>query len=138
MTKNMNIFVPLTTDLIDEGGFETDLNKNLANMQEQIIRHARLYGLKAKKAKAVMKAEISLICLDPEQQAFACVAQIKTTLPPVPASASMLMSGQTQTGEDCLFCRQSGSNADNPRQAILSTADGRTVDPVSGEIMPAG
>ncbi len=126
--------VPLDLDLIDEGDFVKDLNTALLNMQSQLVNHAKIHGHKAKKAKAVVKAEITLVCLDPEQDAYACVAQIKTTMPATPAVASMLMGGETQTGEPCLLCRKSGSTIDVPQQNALCTNDGRTVDPDTGEI----
>lgn len=126
--------VPLDLDLIDEGDFVKDLNTALLNMQSQLVNHAKIHGHKATKAKAVVKAEITLVCLDPEQDAYACVAQIKTTMPATPAVASMLMGGETQTGEPCLLCRKSGSTIDSPQQKVLSTKDGRTVDTGTGEI----
>ena len=127
-------FVPLELNLIDEGMFVQDLNKALRNLQGQVIRHARQYGHKAEKSKAQLKAEITLICLDPEQETFGCVSQIKVTLPSAPASASMLMAGLTQTNENALMCRTSGTTPDHPQQRVFATLDGRGVDTETGAI----
>jgi hypothetical protein len=39
------------------------------------------------------------------------------------------------TGEPALFVRASGSTTDDPRQAVLATEDGRTVDTATGEVL---
>jgi len=129
-----NMLVPLEISLIDEGRFERNINKALMSLQEQLIKHVKLHGHKAAKAKAKLTAEVTLVCLDTEQQSYGCVAQIKTTLPSAPPAASLLMSGETQTNEPCLLCRKSGSTKDSPAQMVLSTLDGKTVDTETGEV----
>ena len=133
--SELNMMVPLEIDLIDEGRFTENINKELRNIQEQLVKHAKAYGHKAAKAKASLKAEIVLICLDPEQDAYGCFAQIKTALPAAPPVASMLMAGETQTGESCLLCKKSGSSKDHPNQLKLCTDDGRKIDQDTGEVL---
>ena len=131
----IKMLVPLEIDLIDEGQFVENINKALCELQEKLIAHVKKYDLRAAKAKASVKAEIVLVCLDPEQDAYGCVASIKTTLPSAPASATMLMAGETQTGEDCLMCRKSGSAKDTPRQGVFLTENGDRVDTNTGEVL---
>lgn len=126
--------VPLEMHLIDEGRFLLDLNAALLNAQQQLTKHVGIHTHKAKKAKVVVKAEVTLICLDPEQDAYACIAQVKTTLPAAPAAASMLMGGTTQTGEGCLLCKVSGADDTHPAQRKLCTAAGELIDQETGEI----
>jgi len=133
--SEFNIMVPLELDLIDEGRFVGNINKALRNVQEQLVKHANTYGHKAAKAKASVKVEIALACLDPDQDAYGCAAQIKTALPAAPPAVTMLMAGESQTGEDCLLCKKSGSSKEHPKQLKLCTDDGRDIDPETGEII---
>ena len=133
MTEHSQM-VPLEMHLIDEGRFLSDLNTALLNAQQQLCKHVEVHDYKAKKAKVVVKAEIILVCLDPEQDAYACIAQVKTVLPAAPAAASMLMGGKTQTGELCLICKVSGSDGVTPAQRKLCTTDGRKIDEQTGEV----
>ncbi len=126
--------VPLEMHLIDEGRFLSDLNESLLNAQQQLCKHVEMHGHKANKAKVVVKAEVTLVCMDHEQDAYACIAQLKTTLPAAPATASLLMGGSTQTGESCLMCKVSGSDEQHPAQKKLCTSDGRLIDPETGEV----
>jgi len=129
------IFSPLEAGLIDEGMFLVNLNKALKNLQSQLIAHARQHGHKATKSKATLKAEITLVVLDAEHDTYGCISQIKTSLPAAPAAATMLMANQSQTGENVLMCRRSGSAADHPKQRVFATQDGRRVDPETGAIL---
>ena len=131
----IKMLVPLEIDLIDEGQFVGNINKALCELQEKLIAHVKKYELRAARAKATIKAEIALVCLDPEQDAYGCVASIKTTLPSAPATATMLMAGETQTGEDCLMCRKSGSSKDSPSQRVFLTENGDRVDTDTGEVL---
>jgi hypothetical protein len=127
-------YVPLELELIDEGRYLSNVNDALVGLQAGLIEHVKQYQLKAVRAKAVLKAEITLVCIDPEQGAYACLAQIKTTPAPAPPAASMLMSGKGQTDENCLLCRKSGSSSDSPRQKVFLTETGEKINPETGEV----
>lgn len=128
--------IPLELNLIDEGRFVKAVNDALIEAQQKLMEHVKRYGGDAEKAKAVVKAEIALVCMNPADMAFGCVAQIKTVSPTIPASANMLMGGTTQTGEERLLCRVSGAGKDHPDQNVLCKQDGSPlgVDAVTGEI----
>ena len=131
----LNMMIPLEIGLIDEGRYMKNLNKALCELQKKIIGHVKEHGLKAYKAKASVEAKITFACLDPEQGSYGCLASIKTTVPAIPSAASMLMSGETQTGEGCLLCKASGSSIDHPGQGKLCTKDGRLIDTDTGEVV---
>lgn len=132
MTETVTKFVPLKICLIDEGRFIGNLNDALRSAQEAIIAHAKKYGHKANKAKASVDVKIVLVCLDHEQESYGCAAIIKISLPAAPPAVSLLIGGETQTGENCLLCKRSGSSKDHPSQQKLCTDDGRSIDQDTG------
>ncbi len=134
MAKEVTTIVPFEIGLIDEGQFLKNLNAALLNAQQQLIAHVKRYGPAAIKAKAGVKAEIVLICSDPKDDAYACLSQIKTSMPVAPPTGNFLVGGTTQTGEPCLLCRKTGAGEDNPNQRILCTEAGQDVDLDTGEI----
>ena len=129
------ITVPLEIDLIDEGRFTGNMNKELTSLQTQLISHVKRHGHKAEKAKAKLTIEIVLACVDVENEAYACVTQMQKALPQSPAQATLLMEGKNQEGQPRLLCRRSGSSYISPEQKLLFTKDGRPVDIASGEIV---
>lgn len=132
--SGVNMMVPLEIGLIDEGRFVENVNKALRQVQEDLIQHVKEYKHKAKKAKASIKIEIAVVCMEPEQQSYGCAAGIKIVLPSPPPAVTMLMGGESQMGENCLLCRKSGSTDDHPRQMKLTTQDGRPIDAGTGEV----
>jgi len=130
----MDTFVPLELQLIDEGRFIGKIDEAIVAGQAAIMEYGEKYGTRAEKAKVVITASISLVCVKPEQRAYGCVAQVKMSVPSEPASASYLTAGLNQTDQKVLFCRKSGSSADPPEQGKLCTADGRTINSETGEV----
>lgn len=129
-------FVPLTTKLIDEGDFLKELDAELAELQASHLKFARKYGESALKSVSKLVIELAIKCetaTDPDNNAFSVKTTMKATTPKRPASLSMAMSGETATGEPCLFVRASGGDVSHPKQGKLFTRDGREIDPETGE-----
>ncbi len=134
-TNAKNIFVPLSIDGINEGEFVDDMNAALLEIQTSLINHVNRYEHKANKAKAQLTVTISLVCLDSNNDSYACAAQIKKVVPAAPPSGSLVMSGVDEaTGKPCLICKSSGSNRTNPRQLQLCTEAGEEIDVETGEV----
>lgn len=121
-------FVPLTGQLIDEGEFIGDLNLELAELQDAIVKYCRLHGEKAKGAVAALDIKIAIKVENVDDQAYSVKTSIKATHPKRPASISLAMGGTGDDGKQALFVRKSGSDESNPRQMKLATKDGRAID----------
>jgi hypothetical protein len=130
-------FVPLSTKLIDEGEFIRELDSELAELQAAHMRFVKKYGGAAWKSTSKLIIELAIKCEtvneDSDDHAFSVRASMKATTPKRPASLSMAMSGETATGEPCLFVRAAGSDTSDPKQGKMFTRDGRLIDPVTGE-----
>jgi hypothetical protein len=122
-------FVPLTCDLIDEGEFLTDLNQELAEIQQAISAFRKQYGEKAKDAKAKLTIDIEVKVENVDENFYSVKTTMKATHPKRPASVSIAMGGADDDGKMALFVRQSGSDDEHPRQMKLATRNGRIVDP---------
>jgi len=131
-------FVPLNSRLIDEGEFLGDVDQELRELQVAISKFRRLYGEKAKDAKAKLTIEIEVKIEDCDEDAYSIKTTMKATHPKRPASVSIAMGGETEDGELALFVRTAGSDKTTPRQGKMFTQSGRTIDPITGEVVDEG
>lgn len=130
----MQHFAPLTLRNIDQERFLPALAEAFAEMTADMVRFSLKHKCRAQGAKAKLTAEI-VVCFDGAAPGdFSIKAQIKTSLPARPAVVGKAMAALDQTDEPSLFVQISGSSAADPRQRVLATDDGRTVDPATGEI----
>lgn len=74
------------------------------------------------------------ITFTPEPDTEFSRAQVKIKLPDAPPYVSTGIVCQTEHGHR-VFVQRGGSKKDDPRQQVPCTDDGRTVDPVTGEIL---
>lgn len=132
------LFVPLNAKLIDEGVFIDDLNKELAEVQNALVRFVEEHGHAADGAVAKVKCEIAIKCTNTDDKGFVITAGMKNEMPARPKTVSMAMGGPAEdlSGQMALFVRAAGSDANNPAQQKLCTQDGRTIDPETGEAEP--
>lgn len=128
-------FVPLTGQLVDEGVFLQDLNMELADLQDRIVKYVEQFGDNALKAVAKLDIQVALKVENTDDKAFSVKTTIKTTMPKRPASVSMAMGGVDDGGKMALFVRSSGSDEVHPRQLKLATRDGRVVNQDTGEVL---
>jgi len=130
-------FATLTLDLIDEGRLAGQLEEKIREAQVAIIDHLDRYGGKAEKAKAKVGLEVQMVCVDPEERTFAVIGQVKISLPKPPQSATLARADRDDD-LPVLLVRKSGSTHDNPRQGVLATKDGRTVNSDTGQVVTEG
>ncbi len=128
-------FVPLTGQLVDEGMFLQDLNLELADLQDAIVKFVEQHGDRAEKAVATLEIKIALKVENTDDKAFSVKTAMKSTMPRRPASVSMAMGGANDDGKLALFVRSSGSDEVHPRQLKLSTKDGRVIDQATGKVL---
>lgn len=131
-------FKPLSFGLIEEGRLAESLDAEIARAARSLLDHVRRYG---EEATTKSKAEVSLkITLSPQSAgdgAYSVRGQITSKLPGRPIHETLAIhETEQETGEETLFVRASGSDADTPRQMKLATQDGRAIDPTSGEALP--
>ncbi|MBN1345993.1 MAG: hypothetical protein JXQ73_25115 [Phycisphaerae bacterium] len=131
-------FVPVELGHLNEGRFLEEANEHFELVQAEMVKHLRKHADKAKGAKAKLVLEIEVKCENAEkdEDLFEISAKSKVTLPTAPTSISLAMGGETQDNQLRLFARRSGTTGDTPRQGILATQDGRTIDPETGEEIP--
>jgi hypothetical protein len=127
------VFTPLDLSLVEEGRFIEQANADLMECQRRLLAFRKEYGDKAEKAKAKLQIEVTLVCENPEEELFTIKALTKTSMPSRPASVSVAMAAEGEDGEPCLFVRNSGSDAETPRQSKLATDDGRPIDIETGK-----
>jgi len=127
-------FVRLTLGLVEEGRFAEKIDADLVKAQSELVRYVREHGAEAEKAKVVFTAKIELVCVNPNDFAFAVITGTKIKLCGRPAGVSSAVAKKTGADES-LFVRRSGSSTVPPEQKISSTEDGRRVDEKTGEIL---
>lgn len=128
-------FVELSLDQIEEGVFLDEANLELMRMQAALLKYIRKYGEdKAAGASGELTMKVNLKAV--AGGGFAITTKVTTKTPGRPDGTSLAIPGESQTtGEEVLFTRPSGSTTGNPRQRVLATRDGRTVNPASGRVV---
>lgn len=125
-------YVPLTVELVDEGLFLQQINEDLAKLQRELVKFRETYTERAAGSKGKLTIELT-VCAEPkEKDLFSLKSSTKLALPSRPAHTSMAFAGESQDEQPCLLVRASGSTGDSPRQTVLTTRDGRIVDPETG------
>lgn len=131
-------FVELSLDQIEEGVFLEEANMELMRMQGALLKHIRKYGedkTEGTTGELTMKVNLKLVA----GGGFAITTKVTAKTPGRPDGTSLAIPGESQTtGEEVLFTRPSGSTSGNPRQRVLATRDGRTVNPKSGRVVDDG
>lgn len=132
MAENLKV---VSLGNIDEGRFMKQANEAFVKLQEEMVLFANEHGDKADKAMGGMVISLKVGCVNAKDGAFGLITQIKTVLPSPPAKATFAMASNRESAHPRLFCRPSGTGKDTPAQALLSTEDGRTVNPATGEVL---
>jgi hypothetical protein len=126
-------FGPLESlDQIEEGVFLSDANEALRLLGIELARFRERHGDKAKKAKAVLTCKIELTVLEPSSETYQIKTGLSASKPGRPFGISHATEAFDDRNQPCLFVRNSGSDAGNPRQRKLATRTGAEVDPESG------
>lgn len=125
----------VSLDNIDEGRFMEMANEAFVKLQEEMVQFANLHGDKADKAIGGIVIQVKVGCVNAKDGAFGLITQIKTVLPTPPAKATFAMASNRDSKHPRLFCRPSGTGKDTPAQALLTTEDGRVIDPATGEVL---
>lgn len=131
-------FEPLRIDGIDEGRFEKNVNEDMRKLQSALVKYVKEHKEKAEKAKAELTIKITLSCDSPEDMLFGVKAVTKISMPSRPASVTVAMAEDDEDDQPALFVRGSGSSRSHPNQGVLTTKDGRPVDPETGKAPPLG
>jgi len=128
-------FIPLEFSLIEQGRFEEAVNEQLRSIQSGLVEYVRKYGhSKTKGAKAELGLKIELKFEGRDENDYSVKASLAKKVPIRPPVVTTAMSDEEQDGTPALFVKCSGSTTDNPRQSVLCTDDGRTVDLETQEV----
>lgn len=119
-----SVFVPLSSQLIDEGEFLQNLDIELADLQQVLAKYVEQHGEKALKAVAKLQIEITLKVENVESDAYSVKTSIKSVQPKRPASVSMAIGGRDDDGKLALFVREMGSDESPPAQGKLFQTKG--------------
>ncbi len=132
MAKKM---APLEVGLIDEGQFLKELNEELMASIKELLGYKKKHGKDLTiGAKAILQARITLKLEETDDGMVSIRTDIKRQLPARPPRVTTAMEDVEQDDTPTLFVRKTGSGADDPRQAVLTTKEGELVDPSTGEI----
>lgn len=128
-------FKPLELEDVDEGRFMASVNADLAAIQKALIEHVKQYGKdRTKGATAKLSISVTVKFEARDESDYSVKAATKKETPGRPPSLTVAIADEEQDGTPCLFVRNSGSTPDNPRQTVLATLDGRTVDPKTQKV----
>lgn len=126
----------LSVELIEEGRLLDDVNEALAEVEDALIAYRERWGdAAAEKAKGVITLKLTVCCDDPANALYSVKGEVQTAAPKRPARTTIALQDFEQDGTAALFARASGTSHDSPRQKVLCTEDGRTVDPKDGEVL---
>lgn len=126
--------VALELGLIDEGKLLKDVNEDLHETVQQLIKYRHKHKDKAIGSKAELNLKIKIV-IDESEDGYSIKGEITRKVPARPARVTMAVEDKEQTGEATLFVRKAGSSHDNPRQGhIDDLQDHEEVDPATGEI----
>lgn len=131
----MSNLVPLRIGLINEGRFVGAGDECLGQLQRQLLRHITQHGLAAEGAKAKLTLETTLQVESCADKMITVASKIKFALPSPPTHVTRALGDETDDGQLVLLVRSSGSTADTPNQGVLTTEDGREIDPATGEVL---
>lgn len=130
----MSTFVPLTElKQIDEGLFLDECDQTLTDISEALAKFIRKHGDQATGASAEMTIKVKLKCTDADQGIYAITSGVSHKVPSQPARVTTALGDFDALGRSTILIRKSGSDDGDPRQRKLSTRDGRTVDPETGD-----
>jgi hypothetical protein len=140
-----NPFVELSVDRLNNCTYLTDLNTKLAEAVQSIHDYRARYTHRAKTVKAVITAQIEVICepCEPEPGQPRNEARWLIQTKPIDVKKPKDHPGQSipvcmnnDDGQPTLYVQRSGSFHGDPTQLRLATEDGRGIDPVTHEISP--
>lgn len=114
------IFVPLTADLIEEGGFLENVDTELQSLQRVLVDFVRKHGKKAEKAVAKLTIEIKIQAANVDANAFSITTAMKCSVPKRPESISLAIGDD----EGNLLVRETGSDKTRPQQGKLFPTQG--------------
>lgn len=123
---------PITLQRIEEGRLLLDVDDVLVQAQRALTSHVALYGEDAAKAAAEVTIKLKLSVASVEDNTYRVTSGVSVKLPGRPSVSTAAVGDDTERGPS-LFCRPTGTTKGNPRQAVLSTRDGRGV--AGGEVI---
>lgn len=131
----MGKFKPLTLTLVEEGRFVAEIDAALAQIQARMVRYVKEHGCeRSAGAKAKITVGMIIAYEGPNPEDFSLKGTLQISVPSRPPVVTRATADMDDSGEPALFVRASGSTADDPRQGVLMTEDGRLVDESTGEV----
>ena len=128
----MRKFLPLRLGLVEEGELLEEFDETFKKVQRNLIEHVKRFRAGG---KASVSLTVSLGVTDVEQELFSVETKVSSKLPSRPARMTLATIATDDDGQETLFCRVSGTTAEEPRQGRLCTDDGRAVDHDTGEVL---
>ena len=131
----MATYKPLTLEMLEEGRLKADLDAKFREAQATLCAYMKKHGDRATKAKATVTLKLVLIATDPEDMLVSVRADLNSTTPTRPPTASAAFIDTADDGTRVLFARASGSDSHpDPRQGKLLTESGEAIDANTGEV----
>jgi hypothetical protein len=140
-----NPFVELSVDRLEDCEYLPQLNSKLAEAVQAIHDYRAKYPGSMKVVRAVVSAQIEIICEpcepkpgEPSNQARWLIEThpIDVKKPKNRPGQSMPVCLNNDDGKPTLYVQRSGAFNGEPTQLRLATTDGRGIDPATHEISP--
>lgn len=141
-----NPFVELSIDRLNDCTYLEELNRKLAEAVQSLQDYRAKYPGSTKVAKAVLSAQIEILCQPCEPESgqprnktrwLIQTKPIEVKKPKDHPGQSMPVCLDNDAGKPTLYVQRSGSFRGEPEQLRLETADGRGINPATGEISPS-
>lgn len=132
----MSRYKKITLSLIDEGRFEKEIDDAVQKAAAGLLKYRKRHGKELTRGtKAEVMVKIVIAADKQNDEAFFIKGTIQEKIPSRPPVVNMAIADEEQDGEEELFMRASGGTEDTPRQGVLSTRDGETINVVTGEVI---
>ncbi len=127
-------FMPVTLEGIEQGEFLKAVREAVKEFGVDFVHCAEEAEADGKQGKIVGKI-VATVQVEYKDKGYGVSTSVESKLPgKVRTGSSMAFQADNEKGVPCLFAKVTGTDAGNPKQAVLCTGGGRTVDQGSGEI----
>ena len=123
--------IEIQLDKIEQGEFKNDCQAAIEELSRAFVEHIETYG-KSAAASLAMKVGLKY---NSETKGIAIVTDITKTLPKKPSGVTTAFIETAESGEKTLFTLISGSTDGDPKQQLLCSEKGGTIDKETGEIL---
>lgn len=114
---------PINLERIEDGKMLRDFDRELKNAIDALIGYHLDNGMDAKGAKAEIACKIT-IAIETGEEIYTMKSAIVSKIPQRPVKETLVIAGEDELGEWCLFARDEDNAGDDDSQHVLRFAEG--------------